>query len=147
MGAVPTKPARGFRGSAVTGHRHSGITVSDVGSSATVSPRHGGPTNDYRSSDDGQLLTRYGLLTCRHDCSGSPPAFDSPPSLPSYTPVPYPLSLPVHPFSMTRIDVHAHIVPPVFRKALEDAGGDPAGWIIPCVAQASFHWLVLSANE
>ena len=34
--------------------------------------------------------------------------------------------------NMSKIDVHAHIVPPAFRKAL-DIHPDPAGWRVPCV--------------
>ncbi|KAI1819612.1 hypothetical protein F4861DRAFT_125730 [Xylaria intraflava] len=30
-----------------------------------------------------------------------------------------------------RVDVHHHFVPPFYRQALVDAGGDPSGWIIP----------------
>lgn len=32
---------------------------------------------------------------------------------------------------MAKIDVHHHVYPPVFTKALENAGGDPSGWFIP----------------
>lgn len=37
------------------------------------------------------------------------------------------------PSDMSKIDVHAHVVPPIFREALQNAGGDPAGWHIPLV--------------
>lgn len=30
-----------------------------------------------------------------------------------------------------KIDVHHHIYPPVYTKALKDAGGDPSGWFVP----------------
>ncbi|KAI0110929.1 hypothetical protein GGR51DRAFT_510548 [Nemania sp. FL0031] len=30
-----------------------------------------------------------------------------------------------------RIDVHHHFVPPFYRQALEEGGGDPSGWVIP----------------
>ncbi|KAI0388919.1 hypothetical protein F5Y17DRAFT_463244 [Xylariaceae sp. FL0594] len=30
-----------------------------------------------------------------------------------------------------RVDVHHHFVPPFYRQALVDAGGDPSGWTIP----------------
>ncbi|KAI0133998.1 hypothetical protein BJ170DRAFT_608222 [Xylariales sp. AK1849] len=32
---------------------------------------------------------------------------------------------------MGKIDVHHHLYPPFLSKALEEAGGDPSGWVIP----------------
>ena len=37
---------------------------------------------------------------------------------------------------MSKIDVHAHVVPPIYKAALENAGGDPSGWIIPSARSA-----------
>ncbi|QCE35705.1 amidohydrolase [Acetobacteraceae bacterium] len=32
---------------------------------------------------------------------------------------------------MSRIDVHTHVIPPVWGKGLSEHGGDPSGWTLP----------------
>ncbi|OCK82024.1 amidohydrolase 2 [Lepidopterella palustris CBS 459.81] len=45
-----------------------------------------------------------------------------------------------------KIDVHHHVYPPEYTKALEDAGGDPSGWSIPGWTLSADHAIKTSTR-